>query len=129
MLFNAALFNTLLLVPAVLAVPPGLGASVARLQSRDVETNLTGAYIAAGNVRSIFHGVFCDCHRSYPHLVLSDRELSTRSPERSPSPPHRVRPRLLPSPRSVSLVGALIYMPVSFSPLLPMVNPNTLVRR
>ena len=131
MFFNVALFSTLFLVPAVLAVPLGIGASVARLQSRDVgtESDLAGAFFGAGNVRSIFHGLFCDRHRSHPHLVLYDRELSTGSPQRSLSPPHRVRPGLLPSPGFPSPVKlVLFYMSVSFSPL-PMVNPSTLVRR
>ena len=77
MLFNFALFSSLLLVPAVLAVPSALGARIARrregrqsqLNSRIEQTagvvsntqyseNWAGAVWAEGNVRSVFHGLF-----------------------------------------------------------------------
>jgi hypothetical protein len=72
MLFNVALFSSLLLVPAVLAVPSALGASVARrhesrqsqLNSRREQTasavsnteyfpNWAGVILTESNVRSV----------------------------------------------------------------------------
>jgi hypothetical protein len=149
MLFNVALFSSLLLVPAALAVPSALGASLARhregrqsqlnsrLQQRDptvsntqYSTTLAGAVLAEGNVRSTGN-LFCDRHRSHPDLVSYYRELSTRSRGRSPSPAHRVRSGLLPSLGLVSMVSlpvkVVLSRPLSFSPFLPMV-PNTVVR-
>ena len=68
---------------------------------------------------------------SHPHLALYDRGNSPGSSGRSPSPAYRVRPRLLPPPGLVSvvLVVQVFSGPVSRSPFLPMVNPNTVVRR
>ena len=70
MFFNAALFSTVLLVPAVLAVPSGIGGSIARSQPQVTDyANFTGAVLAVSNVRTILHGLFCDCHRSHLYLV------------------------------------------------------------
>ena len=88
MLFNFALFSSLLLVPAVLAVPSALGARIARrregrqsqLNSRIEQTagvvsntqyseNWAGAVWAEGNVRSVFHGLFCNRHRSRVYIT------------------------------------------------------------
>ena len=83
MLFNVAFFSSLLLIPVVLAVPHALGASVARLRERRLSqpgsyivdavsdtqyySSWAGASLSEGNVRSIFHGLFCDRHLSHPH--------------------------------------------------------------
>jgi hypothetical protein len=74
MLFNVALFSSLLLVPAVLAVPSALGARIARraevrqaqvnnhieqpaasgaVYNTEYSTNWAGAVLVKGNVRSI----------------------------------------------------------------------------
>jgi hypothetical protein len=77
MLFNIALFSSLLLVPAVLAVPSASGASIERLCERrqshwqpgrrgvsDPEyiSIWAGAILSRDNVRNIFYGLFCDSH-------------------------------------------------------------------
>ena len=150
MLFNVALFSSLLLVPAVLAVPSALGARITRrregrrsqlnshieqaaagnVSNTIYSPNWAGAVWAEGDVRSIFHWQFCDRHRSHPHLVSYNRELSPLSPGRSPSPPHRVPPELLPPPGSalmVTLAQVLSSRPVFRSPSKA-VNPDMMVR-
>ena len=82
MLFNVAHFSSLLLVPAVLAVPSALEASIARLRERRLSqpgnrfvgaashttsVNYAGAVVTEDAVRSIFHGLFCNRYRSHPH--------------------------------------------------------------
>ena len=151
MLFNVALFSSLLLVPAVLAVPSALGARVARrsegrrsqlnnhieqaaacnVTNTQYSGNWAGAFWAEGNVRSIFRGLFCNRHRCHPHLISYNRELSPLSPERSPSPLHRVPPGLLPPPglaSMVTLVQLLSSRPVCRSPSKA-VNLGMMVRR
>ena len=151
MLFNVALFSSLLLVPAVLAVPSALGARVARrrdgrqsqlnnhieqapagnVSNTQYSGNWAGAVWAEGDVRSIFHGLFCDRHRSHPHLVSYNRELSPLSPGRSPSPLHRVRPGLLPPPGLASMVvlAQVLSSRLEFRSPSKVVNPDMMVRR
>ena len=98
MLFNVAHFSSLLLVPAVLAVPSALEASIARLRERRLSqpgnrfvgaashttsVNYAGAVVTEDAVRSIFHGLFCNRYRSHPHSFYN-RELYPGSPGRSP---------------------------------------------
>lgn len=73
MLFNVALFSSLSLIPAVLAVPSGSGARIARhredgrsqfssrlrqtagaLSNTQYSTNWAGAILAEGDVRILF---------------------------------------------------------------------------
>jgi hypothetical protein len=105
MLFNVALFSSLLLIPTFLAVPSVLGASLARrregrqsqpnrhreqtdsaVSNTEYFTNWAGAVMAEGNVRST--GYSATAINLTRDLVLYDRELSTWSREGSPSPPH-----------------------------------------
>ena len=119
MLLSAALFSGLLFVPTVLTVP---GASVAGHPFQlnhwhdAAESDWAGAYFTEASVRSIFHGLFRNHYRSHPHHVLYNRALSNASPQRSPSPPYRVRPGPLPSPRLVLMASLvkpiLFYLPV-----------------
>jgi hypothetical protein len=99
MLFNVALFSSLLLVLAVLAVPSASGASVGRLRERrqshsqpgsrivDVVSNTeyteiwAGAILSGANVCNTFHGLFYDRHRSHPHsfYVIGNIRLGHRN--------------------------------------------------
>lgn len=146
MFFNVALFKSLLLVPAVVALPSGLGPHIAHRReghqshvSNHLEqnssavsntvytTNWAGAVWAEGDV--------CNIHDLQSHLISCsscfNRELSHMSLGRLPSPPLRVRRGVPPLPGLVSMgthVQVLFSRPVSHSPSKA-VNLNTMVRR